>query len=415
MTSLSEYVAAALVSRAPQLAAHWQTRARAATPRQGDVVAPPAAQTSEAAPLPEATGDAAAPESAVAVGPTVDVVRALAAGLTMDAWPVGEVMRLGWAAGVAAHAGALAVSHVQRDADLLLAVVLAETERLCAEAPAPAVVDATSMFGLVRRLQRLTASYAQAGVAGFLHTQRSILRAQWRTLRHDLRNPIGTIQSALALMDDEALPLESRQGPRMRAMVARNAGTLATLVTAGLDDQAAGALLGAEQAVSLRDVAYAARREVREASWLAGVEVEVDAVPDLPLASLEPATVELALTALLLAGLAHATAGTVLRVDRVADGTAPILRLSAAPGAPGSVDRVCWDEPGLALAATLLAELGGRLSERPSTAGKAPPPAGLVPLDTLYVILPPVRTPRADGSADDTASDAPAETPTAAS
>ncbi|MGZ8491875.1 MAG: hypothetical protein ACXWZS_06690, partial [Gemmatirosa sp.] len=234
MTSLSEFVAAALDARAPQLAAHWQARAVAATPRQD------------------------APAGVAASGPAPDaVVRALAAGLSKDAWPAGEVMRLGWSAGVAAHRAALAVSHVQRDADLLLAVVLTEAERVLGDVPDDLPATPLAALALARRLQRMASGYGQALVAGFLHTQRETLRTRWRTLRHDLRNPIGTIQSALALMDDEALPLESRQHPRMRAMVARNAGTLAQLIADGLDDRAAASLLAAQQTVSLRALADA--------------------------------------------------------------------------------------------------------------------------------------------------------------
>ncbi len=392
MTSLSEFVAAALDARAPQLAAHWQARAVAATPRQD------------------------APVGAAA-GPAPDaVVRALAGGLTKDAWPAGEVMRLGWGAGVAAHRAALAVSHVQRDADLLLAVVLAEAERVLADVPDDLPASPVAALALARRLQRLSASYAQASVAGFLHTQRETLRARWRTLRHDLRNPIGTIQSALALMDDEALPLESRQHPRMRAMVARNAGTLAQLVSDGLDDRAAASVLAAQQAVSLRALADAARREVREAARDAGCEVDVAQVADEPLAIVEAATVELALTVLLLAGLAQAHRGEVLRVDwptGPTGGAAPVLRVARVPadappasampgtadvgvvGADGDGPR--WDAAGVTLAAALLAAVGGRLAAGSGDGGARP--AQGAPLDdapTLHLVLP---DPASDGGA----------------
>ena len=141
MTSLSEFVAAALHARAAQLAVHWQARAVAATPRQD---AP--------------AGAVVATESAAAAAPGPDaVVRALAAGLTKDAWPAGEVMRLGWSTGVAAHRAGLAVPHVQRDADLLLAVVLAEGERVAGDAPADVAATPAAALALARRLQRLAA------------------------------------------------------------------------------------------------------------------------------------------------------------------------------------------------------------------------------------------------------------------
>ncbi|MDF1506546.1 histidine kinase dimerization/phospho-acceptor domain-containing protein, partial [Roseisolibacter sp. H3M3-2] len=170
---------------------------------------------------------------------------------------------------------------------------------------------AHSALAVARRLHRLGARYAQAAVAGFLVAQRRALRARWRTLRHDLRNPIGTIQSALALMDDEALPPETRQHPRMRAMVARNAGTLAQLVSDGLDDRAAVTALAREQVAALRALADAARREVRDAALDAGCEVDVARVPDDPPATVEPAALQLVLTVVLLAGVARARHGDV--------------------------------------------------------------------------------------------------------
>ncbi|WP_284349014.1 hypothetical protein [Roseisolibacter agri] len=375
MTSLSEFVAAALHARAPQLAVHWQTRAVAATPRQD------------------------APAGAVASGPEA-VVRALAAGLTKDAWPAGEVMRLGWSSGVAAHGAGLAIPHVQRDADLLLAVLLAEAERVVADAPADVAATPAAALALARRLQRLAAGHAQAAVAGFLHAQRESLRTRWRTLRHDLRNPIGTIQSALALMDDEALPVESRQHPRMRAMVARNAGTLAQLITDGLDDRAAASVLAAQQAVSLRALADAARREVRDAARDAGCEVDVAHVPDEPPTTVEPATIELALTVLMLAGLAQARRGDVLRVDRPspaagrASSGAPVLRIARLPAdapesAPDADDGAPrWDAAGVTLAAALLAAAGGRLTTGAPGLSRADDAAALDDAPALHLLLP---------------------------
>jgi signal transduction histidine kinase len=369
VTSLPEYVAAALDARAAQLAAHWQERAWAATPRQD---APPPT----------------APE---------DVVRALAAGLSEDARPAGEVMRLGWDIGTAAHAASLSVTHVQRDADLLLAVLLAECERVLVDRPT--ADPPVAALALARRLQRLSAQYAQAAVAGFLQAQRAAVRAHWRTLRHDLRNPIGTIQSALALMDDEALPIESRQHPRMRAMLSRNAGTLAQIVTDGLDDRAVGSALAGAQAVSLRAVAHAARREVRGVADAAGCEIDVTPLPDDPSATVEPATLELALTALLLAGLARARAGDVLRVERPADDASVLLRVARVAGGAAEAESTGerWEPRGLTLAAALLAQAGGRLAV-PGGGGRAVPPASLIDAPALQVVLPPARAPQPAGA-----------------
>jgi hypothetical protein len=155
---------------------------------------------------------------------------------------------------------------------------------------------------------------------------------------------------------------------RMRAMVARNAGTLAQLVTDGLDDRAAVTALARQQVVSLRALADAARREVRDAARDAGCEVDVARVPDDPPAAVEPATLELVLTVLLLAGLARARHGDVLRVEHTA-GDEPALRVArerAVPGdrppGPDDDDGPVWDAAGVRLAASLLAAVGGRLA-----------------------------------------------------
>jgi len=55
-------------------------------------------------------------------------------------------------------------------------------------------------------------------------------------LRHDLRNPIGTIRSALSLMADEAVPEEARRSPRFRAMIERNTVSLDQMIVARLSD-----------------------------------------------------------------------------------------------------------------------------------------------------------------------------------
>jgi hypothetical protein len=55
-------------------------------------------------------------------------------------------------------------------------------------------------------------------------------------LRHDLRNPIGTIRSALSLMADETVPEEARRSPRFSAMIERNTTSLDQMIVARLSD-----------------------------------------------------------------------------------------------------------------------------------------------------------------------------------
>jgi hypothetical protein len=138
--------------------------------------------------------------------------------------------------------------------------------------------------------------------------------------------------------------------------------------------------------VSMRAVARAAGRVVREAAHLAGCEIDVARVPDEPPTAIEAATLELALSALLLAGLARAGAGHVLRVDRPDDDAAALLRVAHVPvpadGAPGGH----WEPAGLTLAAALLAEAGGRLAAPGGRRGALP--ADLADAPTLHLTLP---------------------------
>jgi signal transduction histidine kinase len=315
-------------------------------------------------------------------------------------------MRLGWAAGRAAYHAGLSVHHVVRDADLLLAVVLADVERAVADHPAAATAGAAEAFAIARRLQRGAGRYGQAAVSGFIHALLGTLRERYRLLRHDLRNPLGTIRSALSLMEDESVPAETRHGPGIRAMVARNAGSLDSLITRSLDDAAATALLAPMQEVALRDVALAARREAREAARLAGAEVLVD-LPDAATPQIDGAALELTLTALLLAGIARAVPGTVLRVtagapDGVGAGVDAWALVAVAVERPDEAETdedgepaTYWEEQGLRLAVELARDHGAHLAAdtlSPRTRDLDALVVGLLLARTVYVRLPvPVR------------------------
>lgn len=435
--SLSQFVAAALIERAPALASHWRERAQAATPRHplpparaarpgadgagADAAADGAPDRSHAERVLRALADEVTASTAAAALLAGDAA-AVAAGVAapaadpLDARPSADVMQLGWMAGAGAFEAGLSVHHVVRDADLLLAIVLADLERsvdaLAADEAAALAATPGAAFGAARRLQRAMGRYTQAAASGFVHALLRNLRERYRLLRHDLRNPLGTIRSALSLMDDETVPEEMRHGPGIRSMVARNAGSLDQLISSGLDDAAAAALLIPPQDVALRDVALAARREVREAARLAECAVVIGDMPADPPSHVDPAALELTLTALLLAGLAHAGPGDAVRVDCINRGDATGRAASESPdGRPRAVVRVTvsrdradeppdtpdsgdalWDEHGLALAASLAADHGGALSADPAVADATDLDqadlATLARADALYLHLP---------------------------
>lgn len=429
--TLPQFVAASLVARAPFLARRWHERARAATPRQpslGDrTLARPlaAAAVSDAglgdvpdhghaervlrALADEVTASTAA-AAMLAGDPTAGTADPLDP-LSKDARLSAEVMQLGWEAGGRAFEAGLSVHHVVRDADLLLAIVLADLEREVDALPADVVATPADTFGAARRLQRGMGRYTQAAASGFVHALLRNMRERYRLLRHDLRNPLGTIRSALSLMEDESVPEEMRHGPGIRSMVARNAGSLDQLIGSELDDAAATALLVPPQDIALRDVAVAARREVRDAARLAQCEVIVGDVPTEPPSYVDPAALELTLTALLLAALAHASPGDAVRIDctdrgggmdrggresvegrpyavvQVTLSSSEASHAAAAHAAAAHARPPRWDPRGLALAASLAVDYGGGLSAD-AAGSDADDPEALVHASTLYLRLP---------------------------
>jgi light-regulated signal transduction histidine kinase (bacteriophytochrome) len=78
-----------------------------------------------------------------------------------------------------------------------------------------------------------------AATMGYTQAIEDELRERYRTFRHDLRNPLGMIKSAIALLTDESVPAEMRENPRVRAMVVRNASSLDQMIGEGLGDAAA--------------------------------------------------------------------------------------------------------------------------------------------------------------------------------
>lgn len=420
--TLPQFVAASLTARAPFLAHHWQDRARAATPRQ-PLIAESGARLlgDDAQPVSGAVPDRGHAERVLRALADEVTASTAAAALVVGEPPTGsdlldptsrdarrsaEVMQLGWEAGGRAFDAGLSVHHVVRDADLLLAIVLADLEREVEALPMDVVATPAETFGAARRLQRGMGRYTQAAAAGFVHALLRTTRERYRLLRHDLRNPLGTIRSALSLMDDESVPEEMRHGPGIRSMVARNAGSLDQLIGSSLDDAAASALLIPPQDIALRDVALAARREVREAAQLAQCEVIVGDVPADPPSYVDPAALELTLTALLLAALANASLGDAVQIDCAnrGDATGPeasettegrscavvCVRLTQGDADPRA-DVPRWDPQGLALATSLAVDHGGALTAAAASAAAADPTT-LGDVDALYLHLPVVDT-----------------------
>ena len=185
---------------------------------------------------------------------------------------IGHGMRFGGTA----FAHGVSIHHVLKALDLLMAMTLFAIESTLArleDAPATTAVDG---IRLSRRLQRRGALLALAATRGYMHAYVETLRDRFRHLRHDLRTPLGTIKSVLALMDDDSVPLEARGDPSFRAMATRNAKSLEELIGVHLGDVVTLLPTAAGQEVSVRAIACAVRRELRTEAERRGVTVSVE-------------------------------------------------------------------------------------------------------------------------------------------
>jgi signal transduction histidine kinase len=203
-----------------------------------------------------------------------------------------------------------------KEIDLLEAMVLYAAERIAAR-DVGASSSGVDVMGAARRLHRTFAAMRLAATKGFTHALVEVLRGRYRTLRHDLRNPIGTIRSAIALMDDESLPADIRFGERYRAMVTRNAASLETMITAALGDAQAHGPALTLQDVSLAELARTVRRDLRDDAEAVGCTIELaptlSAAP-LPAVRVDSTAFELVLRSLVDAALDGARRGTVVTV-----------------------------------------------------------------------------------------------------
>jgi signal transduction histidine kinase len=158
--------------------------------------------------------------------------------------------------------------------DLLTAITLFAMESAIERVDTTAT--AAEGIALSRRLQNRAALLSLAVTRGYMQAYAETLREGFRHLRHDLRNPLGTIKSVLALMDDESVPLEARVNPSFRAMATRNARMLEELIADRLSDAAALLPVVAGQEVAVRAVACAARRALRTEAERRGVQIQVE-------------------------------------------------------------------------------------------------------------------------------------------
>ena len=214
--------------------------------------------------------------------------------------------------GADAFARGVSLHHVMKALDLLVAMTLYAMESALERSGTPHG-SAADGVRLARGLQRRGALLAVAATRGYLQAHAETLRDRFRHLRHDLRNPLGTIKSVLALMDDDSVPLEARVNPSFRAMASRNARSLEELIADRLSDATALLPVVTGHDVSVRAIACAVRRELRAEAERRGVNILVE--QGGPRGQLDAAGLELLLRSTLQASLQECDPGEQLQVD----------------------------------------------------------------------------------------------------
>ena len=327
---LTHQVVAALQAGAPALAARWRT--------DGARVAP-------GAPVLEA-GTAHSAE-------VVRALDALARGISGDSCWQDDLIRAGWALGTEEYRLGASLHALVKQIDLLEAMTLYALETA---AGADDMATAADGIALARRLQRARSLLSLATVKGFTEAYFAEVRARYRLLRHDLRNPLGTIRTAVSLMEDETIPAEMRQNPRFRTMVKRNATSIDAMIGSRLADTTTRDEAFSWHVVSLADVVRTVRRDLREDA--AEAHCDIAWQQDLPTLRTDALGAELILRTVVGAVLRETIPHTEVRVElERADRETVTLAIRHQAG----VQRHAGCEAGLALAERLAVRMGGRV------------------------------------------------------
>ena len=336
--SLPPRVAAALVAEAEELAQRWRSQAPSVAPRVTEQLA------------------------ATDVARGARTVVALAGGLRNDAGCYDAVQRVGWELGTSAHDAGSSLHYLLKELGLLEAIVLYACERELRQA-APGAGAADGMT-IARRMRRFFQALVLAAAKGFTDDYVEDLQGRYRILRHDLRNPIGTIKNAMSLMSDQSVPVETRQSPRIQKMVERNASSLDQAIRQRLSDASTQESAFSRQEVSLVGVALAVRRELREEVAEAGCLLLVSSA--LPTVAVDSTGLELALksTVAAVAQLVEPRSTIHVEPDAVTEQSASLLvTFPPARADGGAIDHERLSNA-LAFATELLGRVGGGLEVR---------------------------------------------------
>ena len=327
---LTHQVASSLQAEAPKIAARWRTDAARVSP--GAPVLP-----------------ADAPQSAE-IGRALD---AMARGIAGERCWQDDLIRAGWALGAEEFRLGTSLHAVLKQLDLMEAMTLYAIETAAGDDETATAADG---IAVARRLQRARSLLSLATSKGYVEEYLEQTRARYRMLRHDIRNPLGTIKTAVSLMEDETIPADMRQSPRFRAMVKRNATSIDAMVGRRLADSVTREEAFAWHAVPLADVVRTVRRDLREEATEA--HCDVVAGDGLPTVRTDALGAELLLRTVIGAVIRDAAPHTDVRVELSGtEEAAVVLAVRHQPGRGRAADF----ESGLALAERLARKMSGRV------------------------------------------------------
>lgn len=251
-------------------------------------------------------------EDVFPAGEAVGLVETMIADVTGSDGIAEHIVGQGIRFGGTAFARGASLHHLLKTLDLLVAMTLFAVESALGQLTDGPVTTAADGVRLARRVHRRGALLALAATRGYMHGYSNSLRERFRHLRHDLRTPLGTIKSVLALMDDESVPLEARADPGFRAMATRNAKSLDELIGVRLGDMATLLPATMDQEVSIRTIVCAVRRELRPEAERRRVTISVE--EGGPHGRVDATGLELLLRELLEATLQECEPGEQLRI-----------------------------------------------------------------------------------------------------
>ena len=279
-------VATALRARTSDIAVRWEEQSRTVALRE---------------PRQEAAGE---------MSTAAALVDCLAVALASDGATSDDLIARGLTFGVEAFGLGESLQHVLKGLDLLSAMILYAVELDLADESAVTAGDGVRVS---RRLQQASSLLTLAATKGYMQAMGAAMRDQFRHLRHDLRNPLGTIKNVLAIMDDETMPAEARTHPRFRAMAKRNARTLGELIADRLSDAEAVVPALVRQSVPLRTIASGVRRDLRAEAEAKAVTVVIGEgrAPVM----VDAVGLELVLYELILALLQEAPTGSEITIE----------------------------------------------------------------------------------------------------